>query len=399
MPPIKFYKLHSFLVQFGRALCVGLYIPYLLHLGLSRADNFLVNVIYWLTIAATEIPTGTLADGKSRGWSVRVGLGLNALGTAVYATAILADRQWAIMTIAILAEVLEGIGSSFMSGAEQAWISDALKYEGREIEQGTVMGSAAKWGFVGLLSGGALSFFLVDLGFTAAWIVRSLAMLLALGVCMHYMNGEGEPKQRTTEMQSFRDSWRALRQSRSLKWAACGAIGYGFVLPFNLTWVPHFTAGLGRLLTVIIWTTIVAGLIAGAALAEKKGRIQGIPGHSLPLSMGLAGISLALLGLAGGFILPLGLVFLHEIGRGMIDPLTDNFIYSRVDSSFKATYGSLQSMVSRGGFAVILGVQWLSMEGYFPQASDKAVWWASGTIMTAAATLLWLCRERRGGES
>jgi len=396
MHPVRFYQFHSFLMQFANALSVGLYIPYLLHLGLTRADSFLVNVIYWLTIAATEVPTGALADGKSRSWSVRVGIGLTALGTAVYATAVLADGKWAIMAIAILAEALEGIGCSFMSGAKQAWISDALKRENRESEQGTVMGRAAKLGHVGLLTGGATSFFLVDLGFTAGWIIRTLAILLALAVCARYMNGEGEPIRRTTEIQSLRDSWHALRRSRSLKWAALGAIAYGLVLSFNLTWVPHFTAGLGKPLTAVIWTAVVAGLIAGAWLSENAKQIRNSPIHSIPLALGIAGIGLALLGLTDGLWLPLFLVAFHEIGRGMIDPLMDNFIYSRVESSFKATYGSLQSMVSRGGFAAILGLQWLAMEGYFPQASDKAVWWASGTVMAVASGLLWASRERRG---
>lgn len=395
MHPIRFYQLHSFLMQFANALSVGLYIPYLLHLGLTRADNFLVNVIYWLTIAATEIPTGALADGKSRGWSVRVGIGLTALGTAVYATAAMAERKWAIIAIAILAEVMEGIGCSFMSGAKQAWISDALKREKRESEQGMVMGRAARFGHVGLLTGGAISFFLVELGFAAGWIIRALAILLALAVCVRHMNGEGEPTERTTEIQSFKDSWQALRLNRGLRWAALGAIAYGLVLSFNLTWVPHFTAGLGKPLTAVVWTAVVAGLITGAWLAENARCVRNQPVHSIPLALGIAGVGLALLGLTDGLWLPLFLVAFHEIGRGMIDPLTDNFIYSRVGSSFKATYGSMQSMVSRGGFAAILGFQWLAMQGYFPQASDKAVWWASGTILATAAGLLWLARGKR----
>lgn len=394
MHPIKFYQLHSFLSQFGSSLCVGLYIPYLQHLGLSRSDIFLVNAVFWLAIALTEIPTGTLADGLSRRWSLRAGLGFWVCGTLVYATAILVEPKWAILAIALLAEVLEGTGSSFMSGSSQAWISDALKKEGRENEQGTVMGKAARWGYIGLLSGGAISFALVDLGYVAGWIIRALALAFSLFICLRYMGPQGELKNTTTKEESFKDSWRALRASRSLKWVALGGIAFGFVIPFNLTWVPHFTAELGRPMTVVVWIGVVSGLVIGAWFIERSRIIQTNPAHSLPLALGLAGCGLALLGLVDGFRLPFFLVALHEIGRGMINPLIDNFVCERVGSTFKATYGSLQSMVSRGGFAIILGAQWLAMEGYFPQATDKTIWWASGTILTAAAGILWVMRSK-----
>jgi DHA3 family tetracycline resistance protein-like MFS transporter len=394
MHPIKFYQAHSFLTQFGSSLCVGLYIPYLQHLGLSRSDIFLVNAVFWLAIAATEIPTGTLADGLSRRWSLRAGLGFWIFGTLTYATASLVEAKWAILAIAILAEILEGIGSSFLSGASQAWISDALEKEGRQSEQAAVMGKAARWGYTGLLSGGAISFALVDLGYAAGWIIRALALGASLVVCLRYMGQEGELETKTSKEQSFKDSWNALRGDRGLKWAAFGGIAFGFVIPFNLTWVPHFTDELGRPMAAAVWIGVVSGLVLGALVIERSRAVQANPVHSLPFALGLAGCGLALLGLADGIYLPLLLVALHEIGRGMVNPLIDNFVCERVGGTFKATYGSLQSMVSRGGFAVILGAQWLAMEGYFPQATDKTLWWASGTVLAAAAGALWITRGK-----
>ncbi|MFA5185421.1 MAG: MFS transporter [Patescibacteria group bacterium] len=395
MHPIRFYKIHSFLVQFGGALCVALYIPYLLHLGLTPADIFLINAVYWLVISSTEVITGAFADCLSRGLSVRVGLILSALGTAIYASALLASDKWLIMAIALAAETLEGLGCAFINGAQQAWISDALIHEGRKDEQGSVMGRAAKWGSFGLLVGGAASFLLIHAGYATGWATRTAFLLLALAFCAKWMNGEGESKARTSLKAVLKSSLSALRSDRSLKWAAAAAIVMGFVLPFNLTWVPHFTHRLGATLTTALWITINIGLILGGYLVQKASAVKARTDHGMIVAIGLSGIGLASLGATSGCIWPFALVLIHEIGRGMFQPSMDNFICSRVGKDFKATYNSLNSMISRSGYALVLGANWLFISWMGAKSSDEAIWLIAGSCLTACGIAFWIYRPRQ----
>ena len=54
-------------------ICTGAYVPFMLKLGLELADIQRINIVFFLTIFFLEIPTGALADGKSRRWSVTAG--------------------------------------------------------------------------------------------------------------------------------------------------------------------------------------------------------------------------------------------------------------------------------------------------------------------------------------
>lgn len=46
-------------------------------------------------------------------------------------------------------------------------------------------------------------------------------------------------------------------------------------------------------------------------------------------------------------------------GRGFFQPLTESFVQHRVHTSYRATFGSLQSFLGRIGFAVVPLVVWL----------------------------------------
>ncbi|MDQ7814748.1 MAG: MFS transporter [Patescibacteria group bacterium] len=401
MKPEKFYNLYSFMSSFGMCLSVGVYIPYLILLGLSKADIFLINAIFWLTISSSEVVTGMLADGKSRAWSVRTGLLISVLGALTYATATLAIAKWQIFTIALVAEILMGIGMSFTSGAQQAWLSDALKRHGRPKDyQVRAFARSAKWGSFGMLLGGSVSFLFPARYFSIGWIVCSAILFANWSLCKLRMNGDGEPVERTTELKSLKDSWCAISSNRQLQWAALAGMMLGFVLPFNLTWVPHFTSVVetssqSSALTAAFWILINCGLMLGNRWVEKSHTISEKQTVSIPLALFFTGVGLAALGLVNGWLLPIAFVLLHELGRGMFQPLMDGYIYSRVESSYKATYGSLQSMVSRSGFALVLFVGWWLLRGHDVNASDGLIWPVAGLCLVACATLLWIIRPRQ----
>lgn len=86
---------------------------------LEPLELVLLGTIYELSILVFEIPTGVVADLYSRKWSVVISF--IVVGAAFVASAH-ADVYW----ILVASQILLGFGSTFVTGAETAWITDEL---------------------------------------------------------------------------------------------------------------------------------------------------------------------------------------------------------------------------------------------------------------------------------
>src|SRR3989338_474656 len=124
MRPATVYSAFSAFNAAAHFFMAATYVPFLLTtVGLTLAEVAWINVAFWAVIILAEIPTSILADGHSRQWSLRIGLVFHLAGFASYAMA-------QDFTSALVSEVLIGLGASFLSGVQQAWVTDALHRQG-----------------------------------------------------------------------------------------------------------------------------------------------------------------------------------------------------------------------------------------------------------------------------
>ncbi len=79
----------------------------------------LLGTVMELSILLFEIPTGIVADLYSRKWSVAISF---VIVGAAYALSANADVYWLL----VLSQIMVGFGSTFVTGAETAWITDEL---------------------------------------------------------------------------------------------------------------------------------------------------------------------------------------------------------------------------------------------------------------------------------
>ena len=86
--------------------------------GLTPFQLVLVGTVLEITCLVFEVPTGIVADLHSRRTSVLIGCALVGLGLLLQAVPLL-------LTV-LAAQVVWGIGSTFTSGATQAWITDEV---------------------------------------------------------------------------------------------------------------------------------------------------------------------------------------------------------------------------------------------------------------------------------
>jgi len=95
--------------------------------GLSMSQIFMLKSVYSIAMVATELPSGYLADRWGCRLTILMGAILGTLGIVIYS--ISAD-----FSSFMVAEVVLGIGFSFVSGADSAMLYDSLKAENREDE-------------------------------------------------------------------------------------------------------------------------------------------------------------------------------------------------------------------------------------------------------------------------
>jgi DHA3 family tetracycline resistance protein-like MFS transporter len=100
----------------------GLTVYYIQTVGMNPLQLVLVGTTVEVTILLFEVPTGVLADTYSRRLSVIIGVALVGICYVIQGSV-------AIFAVIIVAEIIRGIGETFMSGAESAWIADEIGEE------------------------------------------------------------------------------------------------------------------------------------------------------------------------------------------------------------------------------------------------------------------------------
>jgi DHA3 family tetracycline resistance protein-like MFS transporter len=109
---------------FGFGLCMSIIftldmVYQVVRVGLNPLQLVLVGTTLESTIFLFEVPTGIVADIYSRRLSVIVGVFLTGL-------AFLLEGSWPVFGMVLAAQILWGLGWTFMSGARSAWIADQI---------------------------------------------------------------------------------------------------------------------------------------------------------------------------------------------------------------------------------------------------------------------------------
>ncbi|MBI4435589.1 MFS transporter [Candidatus Uhrbacteria bacterium] len=390
MSAARTYYLFFALIHIGMGSTVTAYTPFLQGIGLSLGEIALVNAIFWTVIIAAELPTGMLADGRSRAFSLKLGGLFYALGAFCY---LFAHDFWT----AALGEALIGIGSAFISGAGTAWIADALAREGRSHELRHVYATESLIKSILMLLGGFVGAAIALWEPRFIWAPFVVSALAASFVAHRLMNGQGEPLEYVSELEAFRRALAQLKNSRALMWVVASLIVFGAVVSFNHYWALFFLPTVGQLGLAFIWPVMFLGLIGASQYIRRLTIPVGSETRMIVLSIALAGVGLLGVAIAPGFWLAMPALIVHEIGRGFFQPLTDSFVQHRVHTSYRATFGSLQSFLGRIGFAVVPLAVWLFIaDKPNTPATISLVWIVCATALLLGAAVLWFSRPREG---
>lgn len=322
--------------------------------GLSMTDIFLLKSVYSVAIVLMEIPSGWCADVWGRRKTLLLGSVLATAGFLVYT---FAHVFWAFM----LAEVILGLGHSFVSGADSALLYDSLKSDNkanrysREEGRITSVGNFAE-AFAGVL-GGLLAAFSLRIPFVFQTVVAAMAVPAVL------MMREPVSGQRRGAV-SLRSMFQKIVKSVGDKNLRVALLLSSLTGTATLTFAwfvqPFFKAiHLPVELYGVLWTALNLSVGVSSFFAHKSE--QYLSRRFLVLAI----ILLLTIGyvLSGLFVSSVGLafLFLFYLVRGVATPLLKDYLNRYTDSEVRATLLSVRNFMIRVVFAVtgpVLG--WLT---------------------------------------
>lgn len=329
----------------------------LYRVSVAHLDPFqlvLVGTVLELSTFLFEIPTGLVADLKSRRLSIIIGVYLIGAGFIL-------EGSLPVFVPILVAQCLWGIGWTFTSGALQAWISDEI---GEELAPPAFI-RGAKLGQVG-------SFIGVVLGTTLGTV--SLNLPIILSGCMFWMVGfylilvmpengfKPVPHENRTTFQSMAQTLRLALNMARRRPALRGILAVGFVLGlysegFDRLWVAHV---IGRFNLPYFQPVVWIGFIQGGAMllsavflhaVEKRLDLKSMPALVKALIVLVSGILLCLVAFAFSpwFGLVVILFWTITIFREISSPIYTAWVNYRLDSSVRATVLSTSSQMDALG--------------------------------------------------
>lgn len=310
-------------------------------------DIFVLKSIYSIAIVAMEIPSGWMADVWGRKKTLIMGSILGSLGFLLY------SFSYGFWTFAV-AEIILGIGHSFVSGADSALLYDSLKADQRTDkyirEEGriTSVGNFAE--AIAGIAGGFLAAISLRTPFYFQFAVATIAIPASLTMI--------EPRVHFKEhIHSLRllvkNIQRTFRQNHNLRIAILiSSITGTATLTFAWMVQPFFEAiGLPVEMFGIFWTALNLTVGVSSVLAFK---FVGFLGRSWSLLLVIVLLTIGYV-FSGIAISYRGLIFLFlfYFARGVATPIFKNYINEYTESDVRATMLSVRNFIIRIVFAAI----------------------------------------------
>lgn len=314
--------------------------------GMNMQQIFMLKSIYSIGIVVMEIPSGYFADVWGRKKTLFMGALLGTTGFAMYS---FSYGFWAFAA----AELVLGVGHSFVSGADSAMLYDTLKASQKEseyIKQEGWITSAGNFSeaFAGVC-GGLLATISFRMPFYFQFAIASIAIPASFLL--------KEPKVHAKELAlSFKAILITVQRTFLHTELRSALLVSSFTGTASLTFAwfvqPYFQkAGLPLSLFGLMWTLLNLSVGISAFWAYK---IENLLGQRKSLLFIILGLSLGYflasweISLAGMIIL-----FFFYSMRGIAHPILKNYINQYTESEVRATILSLRDFVIRINFAII----------------------------------------------
>ena len=314
--------------------------------GLSLESVFLLQGIYSVAVVAIEIPSGYFADVWGRKNTLIIGSILGTIGFIIYS---LSSGFWPFL----IAELILGIGQSFISGSDSALLYDSLLAEKREKDYIKIEGRIISFGnfaeSIAAVLGGLIAEVSLRMPFIAQIVVAAIAIPAAIS--LKEPPGEFKDKPSILHILSIvKDTLftNKLLRSNVLFSAIIGSatLTFAWFVQPSLQILGFDVSEIG-----IIWALLNL-TVAFATLYAYK--IELLLGKTKTIILIASLISIAYL-VTGSFnvIVSVVVMFVFYFVRGIATPVLKDYINRLAQSNVRATVLSVRNFIIRLFFALI----------------------------------------------
>lgn len=373
------YRFIAFHLFSSMGFASAIWILYLQHRGYSLTQIGIGEAVFHLAPILLEVPSGTFADMIGRRWSLVMSSALVALSSALFLGA-------TTFPIVLVAMFLSGASMSFRSGADQAFLFDALTEE-QQTRYGRVFGRLLSAGYV--LSGTAmwLGAWLSDISYVIPYslsiAVSLIAIVLAIGL------KESSRERAHTEREGFTNHlWDVrilLRKRPAVAFMLVTGAVYWVALTIAELYVQALFSDRG-LTNAQIGAFLGVMFLAVAAGTALGGQLTGRLAWQWPVLTAITGAGIIVLGVGQAMLLLIGAYVLSSFVSGMVETRMSAWYNGQLVSGQRATVLSIESWL----FSCL-------MIGLFPLAgwfAERAGWTAMYVtcgvvlILTGAAAIV-----------
>ncbi len=370
--------------------------------NLDALQLVLVGTALEVSAFLFEVPTGVVADTVSRRLSVLTGTALMGLGFVLWGAV-------PVFAVIVLAQVVWGIGSTFISGAWEAWAAD----ESGETDLGPLFLRGSQATSLGAIGGLVASVALASVAGLAAPLVAGGAGYLALtgwlAVVMperHFHPGTPGSRGARAMVGTLRAGVSAVRRAPILLTILAITFLTGAASEaFDRLWQLHLVEDVGLpaapALPAIVWIGMLdaAALGLAVAAAEIARRRASTSSHvaaatTLLVVDGSLAAALVGFGLAGQFAAAASLYLLARTLRRIAAPITSAWINQSLTARIRATVLSLDAQADALG--QILAGPALGVLATAAGAGQAMM--AAGVVVAASLPLYWRTIRRHGDD-
>lgn len=352
---ITIYYIMVFLEDFAFGIHASIYVLFLLSQNLNLFQVNVVNFVFMISCFLFELPTGAFADLYGRKKSLI--LGYLFLSFAFYLYFI--SHSFGMF---IFAEFIGAIGFTFISGAQEAWIADAVREHTPQknidliFSHGQIIAR-----FAGLISGligayiGTISLRL-PMEFTSLFLFIT-AVFVYFFVRETYTRPK--PLQKQVNILSLISTAKEGIRYASFHRIIMLLIIISFLTNFafqapNMYWSPRFNELAGNQIWIVgwVWVGVSLSMMIGSYIIKKLLKKEKSYTQISIAAVLCLGIPLFLSASSHIFSIVLVSFLLYEVGRGMHQPIQKSYLNSFLSPTHRATIFSFDSMVGRLGAAI-----------------------------------------------
>jgi len=314
--------------------------------GLNMTQIFWLKSVYSVGVLIWEIPSGYLGDVWGRKKTLVFGSFLTTIGFSGYC---FSGGFWQFA----LAELILGIGQSFISGADSAMLFDTMKARNKSNEYLQYEGKVTSIGNFSEAIAGILGGLLAMISLRTPFIVQAVFSAIAIPAAL---NLKEPPLDETRRNKGMKDIFNVIRHAlfghRELRnhILLSSVIGTS-TLTYAWFVQPYFIAvNLPVPLYGLIWTALNLTVGFSSFFAYRVSNYLGKT-NTLLFIVGSTVLGFLLTGFRISiWILPV--MFAFYIVRGIATPILKDTIHSLIQSDVRATILSLRNMFIRILFAL-----------------------------------------------